>query len=151
MIDLVIKSWAKYEKSLDLRDFSGSYTDLMRIVIEKILNPYLAENPIKIDFFRKIEKISTENIAEIDNGDYQGCLILVLVSDCYEPNIRDYLFTHIDYGSCSGCDAMEHAIIYDKGSNERQSALKSICLIFLENLDFIKKDDEYRLPEKKEL
>jgi hypothetical protein len=49
-----------------------------------------------------------ERFVTIDDGHYQGNIIFILCNDCYQPNLDDYIFTEVDYGSCSGCDTFEH-------------------------------------------
>jgi hypothetical protein len=49
-----------------------------------------------------------ERFKVIDDGHYQGNLIFILCSNDYQPNLDDYIFTEVDYGSCSGCDTFEH-------------------------------------------
>lgn len=43
----------------------------------------------------------------IDDGDYQGTQIFILCSNSYQPSLTDYIFTEVDYGSCSGCDTFQ--------------------------------------------
>ncbi len=49
-----------------------------------------------------------ERFRVIDDGHYQGNLIFILCNDSYQPDLRDYIFTEVDYGSCSGCDTFQH-------------------------------------------
>ncbi len=48
---------------------------------------------------------SSDNIHEIDEGDYQGTLVFVMSEGGYQPS--DYWFVKVGYGSCSGCDTLE--------------------------------------------
>lgn len=43
----------------------------------------------------------------IDDGDFQGNIIFVLCNDSYQPDLHDYIFTSVAYGSCSGCDTFQ--------------------------------------------
>ena len=43
----------------------------------------------------------------IDDGDYQGTQIFILCDSSYQPSLTCYIFTEVDYGSCSGCDTFE--------------------------------------------
>ena len=65
-----------------------------------------------------------KKITEIDNGDYQGTLIFLIPEDTYQPRERNYLFTSVSYGSCSGCDTLQRIINdsddYDELPNEKQ-------------------------------
>lgn len=58
-------------------------------------------------------KLDTDHITIIDNGDYQGTLLFVIPYDNYQPSECEHIMTYIDYGSCSGCDALE-AIRYSE-------------------------------------
>ena len=60
-----------------------------------------------------------ERFRVIDDGDYQGNLIFILCNDSYQPDLRDYIFTEVSYGSCSGCDTFEYIrnLFFDEGVN----------------------------------
>lgn len=60
-----------------------------------------------------------ERFRVIDDGDYQGNLIFILCNDSYQPDLRDYIFTEVSYGSCSGCDTFEHisSLSWDEDKN----------------------------------
>jgi len=75
------------------------YMYLLKLTVENILNT-------GIDTFTERDRLSVENITEVDNGDYQGTLLFLIPYDCYQPNEMEYLMTFIDYGSCSGCDTL---------------------------------------------
>lgn len=73
-----------------------SYSDLVRLVVEHILN-------------RGSDDIqwNTERIETIDHGDYQGTLLFVIPERTYQPSEYEYLMTYIGYGSCSVCDYLQ--------------------------------------------
>jgi hypothetical protein len=48
-----------------------------------------------------------DRIHTIDDGHYQGTLVFVVASGGYQPS--RYWTTRVEYGSCSGCDALEAA------------------------------------------
>ena len=48
-----------------------------------------------------------DKMTVIDDGDYQGTLIFIVPTDCYQPSLGDYVVTNTYYGSCSGCDTLE--------------------------------------------
>ena len=54
-------------------------------------------------------EFNTKNITEIDNGHYQGTLLFMFYVDTYQPSAYDYIITTVDYGTCSGCDALQGA------------------------------------------
>ena len=45
-------------------------------------------------------------IYEIDDGHYQGTLLYVIPEKTYQPSTYYHVF--VSYGSCSGCDTLEH-------------------------------------------
>jgi hypothetical protein len=73
-----------------------------------------------------------ERFRVIDDGDWQGNLIFILCNDSYQPNLRDYIFTEVDYGSCSGCDTFEHirdlAWGEDKNTDEQVNQYMTLAL-----------------------
>jgi hypothetical protein len=72
-------------------------------------------------------KFNTKNITEIDNGDYQGTLLFMFHVDTYQPSAYDYIITTVDYGSCSGCDALQGAFCCPT-VDAIVDSLMSICL-----------------------
>lgn len=108
MIKYCLQKWEenkdRLEQSLrtrtDLNDCC--YMDLVKLVVHDILNGGETEfsyNKVLWD---------TDKITEIDNGDYQGTLLYLIPSDTYQPSEYDYLMTYVDYGSCCGCDTLQH-------------------------------------------
>jgi hypothetical protein len=47
-----------------------------------------------------------KDMVVIDHGDYQGTQLFIIPRSCYQPDINDYIITHNEYGSCSGCDTL---------------------------------------------
>jgi hypothetical protein len=57
----------------------------------------------------------------IDHGHYQGTLLYVVATTGYQPST--YYATKVDYGSCSGCDALEGIYIetvYNDSGDDRK-------------------------------
>ena len=104
------------QKEEDLEESVDDYKKLIRAIIKYIFN----NNDNGPEF-------NTENIAEIDNGDYQGTLLFMFHVDTYQPFAYDYIITTIDYGSCSGCDALQGAFCYPT-VDAIVDSLMSICL-----------------------
>lgn len=105
----IIKRWEKNKQHLSeyLQNNphqNYEYMDLIKILVNECLN-----YDIKNDTF-------SNDINVIDHGDYQGTQIFILHKDDYQPSIRDYYYTHNEYGSCSGCDAL--LAIQDSDSSE---------------------------------
>lgn len=66
----------------------AGYTAIVRAVVRVLHDGYGTPNP--------------ERIHRIDDGDYRGTLLFVIVADGSRPSI--YWAVKIGYGSCSGCD-----------------------------------------------
>lgn len=109
----------------DLDDIS--YEELIKLTFDKIFDT--------IDYSRMFGSLDTEHITVIDNGDYSGTLIILVPFDTYTPDESDYLMTYVGYGSCSYCDALQHAQDHwrwdytkdEDGKNARISCFMSIC------------------------
>lgn len=78
------------------------------------------------------DKLKVESIAVIDDGDYQGTLILMIPFNAYQPSPCDYLMTYVYYGSCSGCDTMR-AIEAESDKDQKIKDLMQLCLDILRN------------------
>lgn len=104
MLKYCLEKWNKNKHKLeaDLRNSPNlseySYRDLLQFIVADILNDD-DEYDLKWDY---------ENITEIDNGNYQGTLLFLIPEETYQPNEYEYLMTYVGYGSCSGCDTLEH-------------------------------------------
>jgi hypothetical protein len=53
------------------------------------------------------EKLNLNRITVIDDGDYQGTLLYLIPFESHQPAEYENLMTHVDYGSCSGCDTLQ--------------------------------------------
>ena len=76
----------------------------------------------------KYSSIDPERIHEINDGDYQGTLVYVIGASGYQPD--DYWYVKVGYGSCSGCDTLEHILSGNWGheNEEEASAWKQAAL-----------------------
>ena len=91
-------------------------------------------------------KLKFYNITKIDNGDYQGTLILLFSLYDYSPCATHYLITYIDYGSCECCDTLLAAISYI--DDDKKYAAKSILMICKDLISHIKKPYYSPIDEK---
>ena len=102
----------------------SEYKDLVKLIFDLVINP---EEKITYD---------TENITVIDDGDYQGTLIFVLYKDVYQPSVSDYVYTSVDYGSCSGCDTLQGILDYGSweyfSTDQQVRDYMTLCLHLLE-------------------
>jgi hypothetical protein len=100
MLKILVEKWDEnkdqLKKQLETRTDLNScdYKDLVKMTFDVILNS------------DEYTKIVTENIVEINHGDYQGTLLYMIPFDRYQPSENDYLITYVSYGSCSGCDTL---------------------------------------------
>ena len=70
-----------------------SYYDLVKTIITTLFDEEHIDLP------------DPERIHEIDDGEYQGCLVYVIAQQGYQPS--NYWVVKVGYGSCSGCDTLE--------------------------------------------
>ena len=98
----------KHIKTHNQDDFS--YEWLLKALIDVVINPFYKE-----------EEWNSEKIHTIDDGHWQGSQLFIVPLNTYQPSPYQYFWTHVDYGSCSGCDTLEGIRHYDKGfPNEEQ-------------------------------
>lgn len=138
MIKDFAEAWTKYKGNLQERiaesetHTSWNYDDLLKMLFETVINPYLDEQ------VRETFSIDRENITVIDHGKYSGTLIFILHRG-YWPDIDDYIYTSVGYGSCSVCDTLQaiqadYDEWEDKTPNERQvQDYMKLCLHLLQN------------------
>ena len=98
----LLEEWLKENKPSEYKDI---YKKLFELVIIKP-NSYF-------------DSWNWERFKVIDDGDYQGTLIFILCNESYQPDLDDYIFTEVNYGSCSGCDTFQHIrdLVWDKDKN----------------------------------
>ena len=100
MIKEFVEAWDKRKDNL--REYIAThwqteyyeYKDLVKLLFDIVINP-------------GIHPFATEEITEIDHGDYQGTLIYLLHEEGYQPGVEEYVYTSVGYGSCSGCDTLQ--------------------------------------------
>ena len=101
MIDEFVEKWYKYKDDLEnyfTKTKQEEYSKYGYIV--KALFKYIINKDIEYG------KYDIEDIKIIDDGDYQGTQIFILHKDTYQPDIDEYVYTSVYYGSCSGCDTL---------------------------------------------
>lgn len=102
-----------------------------------------------LDEYEKLFKIMLDvfeykyyDLHIIDDGSYSGTLVFIFTNSDYEPYIENYLFSYIDYGSCSVCDALCSAFAYKSNDNIDYSSIMNICLTMLQNINYFTKGRE---------
>lgn len=128
MLKIIAEKWAARknllrERLAQINIEDVNYLTLVKITFETIYNE--EEN-------YKDLNINIKKITEIDNGDYQGTLLYILPFSNYQPSETDYFMTYVNYGSCSGCDTLQHIIAlkdWDQitPNNQQLNALMTLC------------------------
>lgn len=85
-----------------------SYENLVKILFQECVNPYCKLLLYCADF-------NFDDLTTIDNGEYQGTLIFLIPTNTYDPSVTEYVFTYVNYGSCSGCDTLQGIHRYESG------------------------------------
>lgn len=127
MLKIMVEKWNKNQsllkQSLSKKDLLNiSYEELVKLTFSDIYNADEEKH-----------KLNLEEITQIDDGGYSGTLLYVIPFDTYQPEAKDYLMTYIEYGSCSGCDALKRIqfdIEYDgkgKATDEDILQFMKIC------------------------
>lgn len=104
MIKYFVDKWNQNEnylkQAIENSNNRGSwhYIDLVKLVVENILNNNLDSSDYEFD---------SKYITEIDNGDRGGTLLYLIPRKWYQPAEYEYIMTFVDYGSCSQCDALK--------------------------------------------
>lgn len=83
-----------YYETHTQEQYAESYRDLLKTVIRIVIN-----DPQKV--------LNEDGLIEHDSDDYQGDLIWLIPEANAWPWVDEYVFCHIDYGSCSGCDTLK--------------------------------------------
>lgn len=97
-----VDSWERHKEELrtyieaSSQKELESYQALVKILFQIVINPDLKDAPY-----------DTDKIIVIDDGDYQGTQIYILRQAVYQPCVENYVYTHVYYGSCSGCDTLQ--------------------------------------------
>lgn len=102
MIKQFVNSWEKHKDTL--REYfkthtMGEYNSYKDLVV-------LLFTIINLDASSEYNKFDIEHLTEIDDGEYQGTLIYLIPQSSYQPCAEEYVWTAVDYGSCSGCDIL---------------------------------------------
>ena len=129
MLIMMREKWYKNEKKLRAalpdflagRDYTPEYMELVKLVFDIIVNSDEEEF--------SDNRLLTNHITQIDDGDYQGTLLFTIPFDTYQPAEYEYLMTYIGYGSCSGCDALQHAFYchLDEDIEGKVNDIMEIC------------------------
>lgn len=102
-----------------------NYKKLVKILFDIVINPKLDSNCHTI--------FNTDDIIEIDHGNYCGNLIFILHKDIFQPSVynNDYVYTNVFYGSCSVCDTLQSIQGYDYEKYPTEEQVKDYMTLFL--------------------
>ena len=144
MIKYFINKWDKNKNKLEeyirthkQEEYANSYEDLLKQVIEIVLNE---DN--------KVGRPFNTDIQTIDFGDYQGTLILTFSTCAYQPSEDETFYTVVDYGSCSGCDTLLSISSYEEDKLPDEDQIKdymTLCLHMIQKIKCFGEVDEWAL------
>lgn len=147
MIKSFINSWEKHKGELEeyikthKQEEYDSYEKLVKLIFELVINPDINEY--------RFNRFNTECIDVLNHGDYCGTLIFILHMDDYEPDLDGYVYTYVEYGSCSGCDTLLRINRYDTDELPDENQVEdymSLCLHLVQHCkcmgEFREEDDD---------
>jgi hypothetical protein len=88
-------------------------------------------------------KPDAEKVHVVDDGNYQGTLLFLIPETTYQPS--DYWFVKVAYGSCSGCDTLEHIRGYRHGytpTPDEVNQYLTLMLHVVQGLKILPADEE---------
>jgi hypothetical protein len=141
MITEIVKLWDKNKSKLEeyfkthKQEEYQSYDSILSKIFELVINE---ENDDAFTFDYK-------RMTKIDDGDYQGTLLFVTPLKTYQPNVEDYVLTHVYYGSCSGCDTLQAISSYDYENLPDEEQVKdymSLALHMVQNMRWLVSKEE---------
>lgn len=147
MIKSFINSWEKNKNILEAyikthkQEEYDSYVKLVKLIFDLVINPDINEY--------SFNQFNTECIDILNHGDYCGTLIFILHMDDYEPDLDGYVYTYVEYGSCSGCDTLLRINRYDTDELPDENQVQdymTLCLHLIQHCkcmgDFREEDDD---------
>lgn len=110
MIPYVVKQWEENKHKLEEyfsttdQDEYSDYESIVRKLFE-----------LCITKSRYGSKWDLSNMSVVSNNHYTGTLVFILHPKLPDLDISDFIMTHTDYGTCSGCDVLEGIRSYGRG------------------------------------
>ena len=111
--------------------FTESHPDNYKDVVTRLIT-LLGENLDKKPWY---DLPDVERIHEIDDGSCQGTLIYIIGAKGYQPN--KYWSMRVEYGSCSGCDTLEHIKCEEYSDKPTEGQINdyiTLCLHLVESM-----------------
>lgn len=145
MLQWAIEKWDKNQEKL--RDYFAThkqeeYCDSYEQLLKKVITYIFNDGEYSYGDDRQNEEVSSE-IQSVDFGSYQGSLILCFHYDSYQPSLYETFYTSVEYGSCSGCDALKsiQSYNYEELPTERQlEEYMELCLHLIQNIKQFKEN-----------
>lgn len=129
MIKEFVEAWDKnkdklmeYFKTHSQEEYS-QYQDLVKLLFNIVINPVLWEE--------KREKFDISNMKIIDDGNYDGTLIFILLKAGFYYTTEGYIYTSVNYGSCPGCDTLQHIQSWDLKELPNEEQIKDYMTLTL--------------------
>lgn len=140
MVDKFIRAWEANKEKLAIRiskatdHYRFDYEDLVQLIFEVVINPYLKEHREN----SREDGFDVKHIHTIDDGAYGGTKIFFLHKNTYQPNVGDYIYTYVYYGSCAACDTLQGIQDYQYDAGEPNDAqvkdYMRLCLHIVQNI-----------------
>ena len=140
MVDKFIRAWEANKRKLAVRiskatdHYRFDYEDLVQLIFEVVINPYLKEHAEN----NREDGFDVKHIHTIDDGTYDGTKIFFLHKNTYQPNAGDYIYTSVYYGSCSACDTLQGIQDYQYDAGEPNEAqvkdYMRLCLYLVQHI-----------------
>ena len=109
MIDALVKAWAENKQHLETKlrlteqKNYWEYKDLVRMTVDIVINSYLIGN----EGGRIQNGFDSEQITEVDDGDFMGTKLFLIPLAVGYPEVYDYICIDVGYGSCCVCDTLQ--------------------------------------------
>lgn len=86
--------------------------------------------------------LDPSKIAVVDHGHYQGTQLFLVSLDTYQPDADDYVWFDNYYGSCSGCDTLEHLRGWEDGppNDEQVKGYMDLALHMVQRMKWLTPD-----------
>jgi hypothetical protein len=115
MILHYVKQWEERKHLLEqwlTKNEPNSYQDIYETLFRLVVTKPNDDEYSEWDWKRFVK---------IDDGSFQGTEIYILCSNVYQPELTDYIFTSVEYGSCSACDTFQWIeMLQDKEERVKQ-------------------------------
>lgn len=144
MIKNFVAAWDAYKDKLEEyiktheQKVYSNYEALVKLIFEHVINPHM-EVVYANTWDGPYDGFDINKLVEIDHGNYQGTLLYVIPFNTYQPSAHEYVYTFVEYGSCSGCDTLQGIHNYDEGipSESQVKDYMELCLHLLQNCHWL--------------